>query len=108
MVLSEDTWDVPHVHKCDLKLVNFGDGHRKQPKSPFLARVISVQSIDTKGDFRATFYEMALLFLFSLFWLPLSGFRPFSFYKMYMHLKTAHFNNLKGAPGVTNLSIKVF
>ena len=28
-----------------------GYGHRKCPKRPFLAKVISVQSIDTKGDF---------------------------------------------------------
>ena len=60
-------------------LPGLGDGHRKWPKSPFLARVISVQCIPTKWHFWAFFYEMASLFWFSLFLFPLSGFWPFSF-----------------------------
>ena len=59
-------------------LPGLGDGHINCPQSPFLARVISVQSIDTKW-FWAFFYGTASLFWFSLVLLPLSGFWPFSF-----------------------------
>ena len=38
-------------------LPGLGDGHRNWPKSPFLARVISVQSIPTKGVFWAFFMK---------------------------------------------------
>ena len=34
---------------------SIGDGHRNCPKSPFLARVTSVQISHTKWHFRATF-----------------------------------------------------
>ena len=52
-------------------LPGLGDGHRFCPKSAFLARIIRVQSIDTKGYFWAIFYKTASLFWFSLFLLPL-------------------------------------
>ena len=45
-------------------LPGLGDGHRKCPKSPFLARVISDQSIDTKWHFWVFFYKTASLFWF--------------------------------------------
>ena len=60
-------------------LPGLGDGQRNCPKSPILAGVINVQSIDTKWHLRATFYETLSLFWFSLFLLPLSRFLPFSF-----------------------------
>ena len=51
-------------------LPGLGDGHRNCPKSLFLARVISVQSMDTK------WYFWALLF-WSLFWASLFWFSLF-------------------------------
>ena len=87
-------------------LPGLGDGHINCPKSPFLARVISVQSIDTKWYFWAFFYGTASLFWFSVVLLPLSGFWPFSFkprlaslggvitynwlFKMETHWRTQH------------------
>ena len=71
----------------DRPLPGLGDGHRKWPKSPFLARVISVQKIPTKWYFWAFFYETASLFWFSLFLLPLSWFWPFSFKLLWAALR---------------------
>ena len=48
-------------------LPGLGNWHWKCPKSPFLARVKSVQSIDTKWHFLAILYETVSLFWFSLF-----------------------------------------
>ena len=44
-----------------------GDGHRNWPKSPFLARVISVQSIASKWHFWAFFTKLGHYFGFHCF-----------------------------------------
>ena len=47
----------------DRPLPGLGDGHRKWPKSPFLARVISVQKIPTKWYFWAFFLQNSVIIL---------------------------------------------